>query len=137
MEDIAENELKSRKFRRQRAGLTQHELSARLKISREKLRDCEIGVGKLTAEEHDRWERELLNFDPWFRAMAAFDGLKELYEEMRQDLDKLRQEKDAEIAKLQAQFMNAEMISTMRYRQIEELAERLERPQSPLIKNEE
>jgi DNA-binding transcriptional regulator YiaG len=106
-----QDELKVRKFRRQRSGLSQFELATLLHISRSKLRDFEIGVGKLTAEEHGRWDYELGRRDPWFKFQVADDYARKA--------SAREEERQKEIADLRSQ------IATMQAR-LDKLSDRFE-----------
>jgi transcriptional regulator with XRE-family HTH domain len=132
-EPTAAEELKMRRIRRQRAGLSRPELARRIPVKTDKLRDWERGHTRLSEEEFKRWGFEVTRLDPYFKFEVANDYGKELLEQNRK-LEEEVAELRAKYAKLEAAFMNSEQISTLRYAQIEELAQRIERLQSPLIK---
>jgi transcriptional regulator with XRE-family HTH domain len=124
------SETRRRRLYRHRAELSERELARRMGITRSLLRDFEHGVKEFDDEQYTRWMRELALAD----SMNASKGSEAAY---RAENDKLREENGElreENSSLKSQLMNSEMISTMRYEQIRELAERLERLQSPLVK---
>jgi len=126
---------RQRRARRQGANMSQHELARKIGIGRSKLSQWELGNLELTSEERQRWERELTISDPYFQIEVHREAGRELFaanKKLREENAALR----AEINILKAQFLNCEEIAALRHAQIEELAERLERLQSPLVKKQ-
>lgn len=117
------DELPKRRLLRQQANLSQHEAAKKIGISQNRLSQWENGQLELSPDEQRRWRRELALADPKIAHQAG------------QELWKLNQKLQEENTRLRAELFNAEEIAALRYAQIQDLAERLERLQSPLVKD--